>query len=71
VHEYEEAIARVAARAGLDAARARAMVGVPKERDRADLTLPCFAFSKATGKKPDEVAAAVAAAFVAEEMADE
>ena len=61
--EFEEAVVAAAVRAGLPADAARRAVGVPKERDRADLALPCFPFSKELKKAPAEIAKAVAAAF--------
>ena len=59
-----EAIAAVAARAGLSEEDARRCVTIPKERDRADLTLPCFRL----GKPPHEVAQRVAEAFEPNEL---
>ncbi len=58
--EFKEAVADVAARAGLDRALALEAVSVPRERERADLSLPCFRL----GKPPHEVAKRIAAAFV-------
>jgi len=63
VEAFIEAIVAVAARAGLPADAVRASATVPKERDRADLTLPCFRFAKALEKAPPQVAEDVAAAF--------
>ncbi len=63
MQEFIDAIAAVAARAGVPENAARSSVTVPKERDRADLTLPCFRFAKQLGKSPPQVAAAVADAF--------
>jgi len=65
--ECKEAVVRVAARAGLDPAAVRDVVGVPKERDRADLALPCFPFAKAARQAPPKIAAAVADAFEPDE----
>jgi len=63
VKEFEEAVARAAERAGLPLDAARSAVTVPKERDRADLSLPCFPFAKALGQPPPAIAARVAKAF--------
>lgn len=60
---YKDAIADVAARAGLPRDEARGTVTIPKERARADLTLPCFRWAKALKKAPPQIAAAVAEAF--------
>jgi arginyl-tRNA synthetase len=67
VKEFEEAVARAAERAGLPLEAARAAVAVPKERDRADLSLPCFPFAKSLGQPPAAIAARVAKAFEADE----
>jgi arginyl-tRNA synthetase len=61
--EFEEAVARAAERAGLPLDLARNAVTVPKERDRGDLSLPCFPFAKALGQPPPAIAARVAEAF--------
>ncbi len=61
--QFIEAIASLAARAGIDKDQARAAVAAPKERDRADLSLPCFRWAKALGKAPNQIAEDVAAAF--------
>jgi arginyl-tRNA synthetase len=58
-----EAIARVAAAAGLPQDEAREAVTVPRERERADLTLPCFRWAKAQKRAPTEIAAGIAQAF--------
>ena len=63
MNDFEEAVARAAERAGLPLDLARSAVTVPKERDRADLSLPCFLFAKALGQPPPAVAASVAKAF--------
>ena len=55
--EFEEAVAQVAAKAGLPLDVARGAVTVPKERDRGDLSLPCFPFGKALGQPPPAIAA--------------
>jgi len=60
---FREAVVGVAVRAGLEAEEARRAVTVPRERDRADLTLPCFPFAKALKRAPQQIAADVAAAF--------
>jgi len=61
--DYRKAIVAVAERAGLDPELASRSVTVPKERDRADLTLPCFPFAKALKRAPAQIAADVAAEF--------
>ncbi|MEE8107260.1 MAG: arginine--tRNA ligase [Planctomycetota bacterium] len=63
MQEFREAIVDVAAKAGLDPELVRQSITIPKERGRADLTLPCFRF----GKPPTEPAQKVANAFVASE----
>jgi arginyl-tRNA synthetase len=63
VNPYKEAIADLAAAAGLPRDEALAAVTVPKERDRADLTLPCFRWAKALKQAPPALAAKVAEAF--------
>jgi arginyl-tRNA synthetase len=63
IREFKEAAARAAAEAGLDLETARAAVVVPRERARADLSLPCFPFAKAARKAPAAVAQEVARAF--------
>jgi len=63
VKEFREAVARIAESAGVSFEAALRVVTVPRERDRADLTLPCFPFAKALGKKPPEIAAAIVATF--------
>jgi arginyl-tRNA synthetase len=63
VNPYKEAIADLAAAAGLPRDEALAAITVPKERDRADLTLPCFRWAKALKQAPPALAAAVAGAF--------
>jgi len=63
VKEFREAVARIAESAGIPFEAALRVVGVPRERDRADLTLPCFPFAKTLGKKPPEIAAAIVDAF--------
>ena len=60
--EFEEAVARAAENAGLPLDLARSAVTVPKERDRADLSLPCFPFAKSIGEPPPAIAARVAKA---------
>ncbi len=70
MEDFKRAIAEVATRAGVPATDALAAVTVPRERDRADLTLPCFTFAKAAGKAPPVVAADVAAAFTANDLLD-
>jgi len=60
VKEFEEAVARVAERAGIPFEFAKSAVTVPKERDRGDLTLPCFPFAKSLGQPPAAIAARVA-----------
>jgi len=67
VKEFEEAVARAAAKAGLDHDAAIAAVGVPKERGRGDLSLPCFPFAKALKEAPAAIAARVAASFEPDE----
>ena len=59
---FREAVVRVAVKAGYDAEAAREAVTVPKERDRGDLTLPCFRL----GKPPHEAAKKVVEAFEAD-----
>ncbi len=61
--EFEEAVARAAEKAGLPLETARSAVTVPKERDRGDLSLPCFPFAKALAEPPAAIAARVAKAF--------
>jgi len=68
VDAYKDAVADVAAAAGLPRDEARAAVDVPRERDRADLTLKCFRWAKALGKAPPAIAADVAAAFEAGDL---
>jgi len=68
VRAFIEAAARVAAKAGIPFEDALRHVGVPKERERADLTLPCFPFAKAQRQAPDRIAAAVAEAFEADAL---
>jgi len=63
VKEFREAVARIAESAGISFEAALRAVKVPKERDRADLTLPCFPFAKALQKKPPEIAAGIAESF--------
>lgn len=65
--EFKRAVARAAAAAGLPEAEALSAVTVPKERERADLTLPCFPFARSMRQAPPQIAAAVAAAFRADE----
>jgi arginyl-tRNA synthetase len=65
--EFEEAVARAAEKAGLPLDLARSAVTVPKERDRADLSLPCFPFAKALGQPPTAIATRVAKAFQPDE----
>lgn len=65
--EFAEAVARVAEKAGLPLDLARGAVTVPKERDRGDLSLPCFPFAKALGQPPPAIAARVAKAFAPDE----
>ncbi|HEX5135407.1 MAG TPA: arginine--tRNA ligase, partial [Planctomycetota bacterium] len=65
--EFEDAVARAAGRAGLPLDLARGAVTVPKERDRGDLSLPCFPFAKALGQPPPAIAARVAKAFEPDE----
>jgi len=67
VKEFEEAVARAAEKAGLPLETARSAVTVPKERDRGDLSLPCFPFAKALGQPPPAIAARVAKAFQPDE----
>ncbi|MHC4952472.1 MAG: arginine--tRNA ligase [Planctomycetota bacterium] len=61
--EFHEAVARIAEAAGVPYEAALSAVGVPRERDRADLALPCFPFAKALRRAPPEIAAAIADAF--------
>ncbi|MHC4938520.1 MAG: arginine--tRNA ligase [Planctomycetota bacterium] len=63
MHQFEEAAARIAERAGVEYEDALRAIGVPRERDRADLALPCFPFAKKLGKAPPQVASEIAAAF--------
>jgi arginyl-tRNA synthetase len=63
MNEFEEAVVRVGVKVGLAVGEARRAVTVPRERDRADLTLPCFPFAKALKRAPQQIAADVAAAF--------
>jgi arginyl-tRNA synthetase len=63
MNEFEEAVVRVGVKIGLAVGEARRAVTVPRERDRADLTLPCFPFAKALKRAPQQIAADVAAAF--------
>ncbi|MHC4549571.1 MAG: arginine--tRNA ligase [Planctomycetota bacterium] len=63
MNEFQEAVVGVAVRAGLPEEEARRTVGVPKERERADLTLPCFAFARALKRAPQQIAKEVAEAF--------
>lgn len=65
--EFEEAVARAAGKAGLPLEAARGAVTVPKERDRGDLSLPCFPFAKSLGQAPPVIAARVAKAFQPDE----
>jgi arginyl-tRNA synthetase len=67
VREFEEAVARAAEKAGLPLDLARGAVTVPKERDRGDLSLPCFPFAKSLGQPPPAIAARVAQAFQPDE----
>ena len=60
---FEEAAARIAEKAGVPFEDALRAIGVPRERDRADLALPCFPFAKKMGKAPPAIAAEIAAAF--------
>jgi arginyl-tRNA synthetase len=60
---FRDAVVSVAARAGLETEEARRAVTVPRERDRADLTLPCFPFAKALKRAPQQIATDVADAF--------
>jgi arginyl-tRNA synthetase len=60
---FVEAVVAVAVGTGLPAEEARRAATVPRERDRADLTLPCFPFAKALRRAPQQIAADVAAAF--------
>ena len=68
MNEFQEAVARAAEAVGISYDDAIGKVGVPRERDRADLALPCFPFAKALGKSPPEVAAAIADAFVENDL---
>ena len=63
VDEFKRAVAEVAREAGLPFEEALDTVAVPRERDRADLALPCFRWAKALKKAPPAIAADVAAAF--------
>ncbi len=63
MHSFRKAIAKTAAAAGIPEDEACAAVTVPRERERADLSLPCFTFAKALRKSPAAIAAEVAAAF--------
>jgi len=63
VQQFREAAARIAEKAGVPYDEALSAVGVPRERDRADLALPCFPFAKTLGKAPPAIAADVAAAL--------
>jgi len=67
VREFEEAVARAAEKAGLPLDIARGAVTVPKERDRGDLSLPCFPFAKSLGQPPPAIAVRVAKAFQPDE----
>lgn len=60
---FVEAVVAVASRAGLPKDDARRAVTVPRERNRADLTLPCFPFAKTLRRAPQQIAAEVADAF--------
>ena len=64
MNEFHEAVARAAEAAGISFDDAIGKVGVPRERDRADLALPCFPFAKALKMSPPQVASAIAEAFV-------
>ncbi|MEM8884466.1 MAG: arginine--tRNA ligase [Planctomycetota bacterium] len=57
---FIEAAARLVEAAGVPFDDALKAVGVPRERDRADLAMPCFPFAKKLGRKPPEIAADIA-----------
>lgn len=61
--EFLEAVARAAQAAGLPYAEALRQAGVPKERERADLSLACFPFAKAMRKAPPQIAELVVQSF--------
>ena len=63
MQEFNEAAARIAEKAGVSFDDALRAIGVPRERDRADLALPCFPFAKKIGKAPPAIAAEIVAAF--------
>ena len=46
---------------GLDEAQVQGMVNPPKNPAHGDLAFPCFAYAKAQGRNPAEVAADMAA----------
>ena len=63
MNQFHDAAARIAEKAGVPFDAALKAIGIPRERDRADLALPCFPFAKALGKAPPAIAAEIAAAF--------
>ncbi len=63
MEEFKREAAEAAGRAGLAIEAAAAAVTVPRERDRADLALPCFLFAKAWKKAPPVIAQEIAKAF--------
>jgi arginyl-tRNA synthetase len=68
VDEFKRAVAEVARKAGLSFEEVLDTVAVPRERERADLALPCFRWAKALKKAPPAIAAEVAAAFEPDEF---
>lgn len=67
--QFEEAAARIAEKAGIPLEDALGAIGIPRERDRADLALPCFPFAKKLGRAPQQIATEIAEAF--EDMSEE
>ena len=68
VDEFKRAVAEVARKAGLPFEEALETVAIPRERERADLALPCFRWAKSRKQAPPAVAAEVAAAFEPDEL---
>ncbi|MGQ0612550.1 MAG: arginine--tRNA ligase [Planctomycetaceae bacterium] len=63
MEDFKREAAEAAGRAGLPVEAASAAVTVPRERERADLSLPCFPFAKALKKAPPAIALEIAKAF--------
>jgi arginyl-tRNA synthetase len=66
VKQFEEAAARIAEKSGIPFEDALRAIGIPRERDRADLALPCFPFAKKLGRAPQQIATEIAEAFAAD-----